>query len=141
MWPLFLGFRPFDWKTLVKSINQMVWSPKAKDTRTFMNVVRFDKKSISNGRLKAVTQSEDNLTAFWQAVLTILCYFCTAFLSSNITFCCVKLIYVGGTWKNALDMGPIVYFIVCTSVPLLASYLFALHVCTFNNNYGQPNSF
>ena len=47
MLPLFLGFRPFDWKILVDSINQRVWSPKTKDTRTFMNVVIWW-KNISN---------------------------------------------------------------------------------------------
>ena len=30
MKPLFLGFRPLNWKILVKSINSRVWSPKTK---------------------------------------------------------------------------------------------------------------
>ena len=46
MQPLFLGFRPFNWKILVKSINQTVWSPKAKAAWTFMNVVIWQKKYI-----------------------------------------------------------------------------------------------
>ena len=39
MWPLFLGFKAFNWKIFVKSINKRVWSPKTKATWTFMNGV------------------------------------------------------------------------------------------------------
>ena len=39
MWPLFLSFRPFNQNILVKSINQRVWSLKAKARPTFINVV------------------------------------------------------------------------------------------------------
>ena len=41
MWPLVLGFRPFNW-----SINQWVWSPKTKAAQTFMNVAIWQKKYI-----------------------------------------------------------------------------------------------
>ena len=41
---MFLGFRPFNWKILVKSNNKRVWSPKTKATWTFMNVVIWQKK-------------------------------------------------------------------------------------------------
>ena len=34
---LFLGFRPFDWKILVESINQRVWSPKTKAKQNLLN--------------------------------------------------------------------------------------------------------
>ena len=47
MWPLFLAFRPFNQKILVKSINYRVWSPKTKAAQTFINVVIWQKKSIS----------------------------------------------------------------------------------------------
>ena len=38
---------PIDWKILVNSINQRVWSPNTKAIRTFMNFVIWQ-KSISN---------------------------------------------------------------------------------------------
>ena len=44
MWPLFLDFRPINWKISVKSINYSVWSPKTKAMRTFMKVVIWQKK-------------------------------------------------------------------------------------------------
>ena len=43
---LFLGFRPFNWKILIKSINSRVWSPKTKTAQTFMNVAIWRKKYI-----------------------------------------------------------------------------------------------
>ena len=46
MWPLFLDFRPFNWKIIVKSINQRVWSPKTM-ARQILWMLWFDKKSIS----------------------------------------------------------------------------------------------
>ena len=43
MRPLFLDFRPFNWKILVKSIIERVWSLK-KAIQTFINVVIWRKK-------------------------------------------------------------------------------------------------
>ena len=56
MWPLFLGFRPFNWYILVNSINERVWSPKTKATQTFMNVVIWRKKYIYS---TTTTQKDD----------------------------------------------------------------------------------
>ena len=46
VWPLLLGFRPFDWKILQKSFNWRVWILKTKARRTLMNVVIWRKKYI-----------------------------------------------------------------------------------------------
>ena len=44
---MFLGFRPFNWKVLVRFINQRVWSPNHRPHKLLW-MLWFDEKSISN---------------------------------------------------------------------------------------------
>ena len=52
MWPLCLGFRHFDEKCLVKSIDKK-GSEAQKHRPHFMTVLSFDEKSISNSHTLA----------------------------------------------------------------------------------------
>ena len=73
---MFLRFRPFNWKILVKSINSRVWSPKTKAIRTFMNVVIWQKKYIYCWYIRAGDISHSIFWAWkfiisWQNFFTI----------------------------------------------------------------------
>ena len=80
MWPLFLGFRPFNWKILVKCINERVWSPKNKGHMNFYECCDLTKKvyliiifvaELSKFRILLITSQQANKAARRQAQLAL----------------------------------------------------------------------